>query len=136
LTATRGHTLEQWGVDLANEVARIELSTDVGVIRVTVTLGDDCIAPPTAALQSGGQANGFPSAADLSALAAGFPADRRDLGVEETPRKSDTGPLSLPYAILAVIAAGAMAAAPRQRTARWVSAMAIVAMVCVTARCV
>jgi hypothetical protein len=132
-TATRGHTLEQWGVDLANEVARIELITDAGAFRVTVTLGDDCTVPPTAVLQSGGQANGFPSDADLAALAVGFPADRRDLGVEETPQRSDTGPLSLPFAILAVIAAAVAAATPRQRTARWVSAMSIVAMVGVAA---
>jgi hypothetical protein len=132
-TATRGHTLRQWGVDLSDEVARVELNTDAGIIRVTVTLGDDCTAPPTAALQSSRQGNGFPSDADLVALAVGFPADRRDLGVEETPRKSATGPLSGPYAILALIAGAAMAAAPRQRAAREVSAMAVVAMVGVAA---
>ncbi|TMA33332.1 MAG: hypothetical protein E6J79_18045 [Deltaproteobacteria bacterium] len=109
-----GGALALWNVEIADDTARLELRTAAaGTVRITLTLGDDC-APPRAALVSGGQANAFPTGADLEALAHGFPAERRRPRSDRTP--PGPWPLRLPFVLVALLAAAVASARDNART--------------------
>ena len=128
----QGGTLERWDVGISDQDAQIELRTSGGLYRMALTLGGSCDAPPSVRLQSGSHTGGFPTDADLAALAADFPAERRVQSGGLQPRDGGPGPLTIPFALLALLCA-ALVAAPETRTSAAARYALVLALVVVAA---
>ncbi len=128
----RGGTLARWDVGISDDVARIELRTGGGTVRIAVTLGSDCAQPPTAVVDTARQDGGFPTTADIDALAAGFPADRQG-GPGPAPPPSKTGPLAVPFTLIAILAVTVAAATPQRRATRAVTCALVLALIGIAA---
>lgn len=111
-SAGGGGAVERWDILLADHVATLDLRAERGAWRIAIELGATCDRPPTARLTSGDLAGGFPDAADLTALATTFPAERQQL--DAAPHRGpSTGPARVPFVLLAFLCIGLAATTRR-----------------------
>lgn len=117
----RGPAITTWGLKASPQRIELNLDTTAGACEVTIELGRSCRRSPTATLRSSTLAGSFPTSADLTDLAAGFPAPKGAAG----DTGSDSGAISFTnfFPMISCLLLVVASLAPASRGRRWIPAL-------------